>query len=236
MINLNKLAKEVIRLAKERPEHKYLSINGRCYYTFSHGGCIIGQALVNLYPELKWKLEKADRDNQVSSFDNLMNDWNIAYEGDEHLIPYLARVQELQDARRTWGEALEKSGLEKYIQLEIKSLDLAKEIIRLARENPDYIYHSNGDSCYYTKPNGGCIIGQALTNLYPELKLLLKEIDSRNAITVSMLFSTLKVDNTIPTSYFSDIQHNQDMEESWIQSVELSDIVWEVRQHEPQYV
>jgi hypothetical protein len=61
--------------------------------------------------------------------------------------------------------------------MKMKASKLLEEVIRIAKENPDAVYHGLEDGCYYnagTVSGGeqcyaeGCLIGQAIRNIYPE--------------------------------------------------------------------
>ena len=109
----------------------------------------------------------------------------------------------------------------------IKLTDLAKEVIRLADENPyhNYVPPRDSVSCFYTRgENGGCILGQALLNLYPHLKPLLEEVDSEGSMSITTLLKYLGHDNSLSLWYFKDIQTTQDSRNYWLECVSRSGI------------
>lgn len=68
----------------------------------------------------------------------------------------------------------------------MKTADIAREIIRLGHESPDFVYDSNPGGCTYLKEVDGklvgdCIVGQALVNLGIDREVL---IDADNRLKV----------------------------------------------------
>lgn len=112
-VDLNKVAREVINLSKENPDHVYNSPYA-CYYTWPNGGCILGQALIKAYPKIKDLLQLADLRSQFT-FTALCKDFKIDLEGDDHLINYLEEVQRYQDEGMPWSVAVTKSQLEEVL-------------------------------------------------------------------------------------------------------------------------
>ena len=112
----------------------------------------------------------------------------------------------------------------------IKLSDLKKEVIRLAEENPDFIYGNGhtekeisdsprlGERCYYLPHKGkpGCIMGQALGNLgFP--KELLKQADSERISIFTLLgrhSSKFEFDMDFKV-WFSRVQQKQDQKNCW---------------------
>lgn len=68
----------------------------------------------------------------------------------------------------------------------MKVIDVAREIVRLGRENPEHVYEMTSDlGCTYVRETleedyeGDCIVGQAMINLGLDPKILL---DADNAL------------------------------------------------------
>ncbi len=108
---------------------------------------------------------------------------------------------------------------------------LIDEVKRLAQENPDFVYQKFpgkvrpiAGNCYYTKSandlNKGCIFGQAILNLQPDLKDFLLEVDNR---TDSNGIGQVLKDLGFPRlTWCIDVQSNQDHGYCWKKAVELA--------------
>ena len=108
---------------------------------------------------------------------------------------------------------------------------LTTEVERLANLYPNAVYkrESVGTSCKYTRgevinsDNGevvgcGCIIGQAILNLYPGLRDQLESVDRFAALSVTDLLYRLTYTNAesqADIDYLMEIQNKQDREASW---------------------
>lgn len=127
-VTVESLHDEVVRIAAEQPEHIYESPNGGgCFYTHYSDeeppkpGCIIGVAIFNL----TGKLVKQDGSypNELGGGINTWEWRNIlgADAEDEWCAPmhsdpkrelthkWLARVQQEQDFKETWSDAVAKA-------------------------------------------------------------------------------------------------------------------------------
>lgn len=106
-ITAGPLVTEVKRLQKEFPEAVYKRKSGKnCSYssgTVSKGpkthGCLVGQALRNVYPDL-FKIAKKEYDTY--GVKELLDDLNIT--ATQNQIDYLETVQSNQDDRVCWGK------------------------------------------------------------------------------------------------------------------------------------
>lgn len=114
---------------------------------------------------------------------------------------------------------------------------LIQEVKRLAEQNPDFVYQiwctSCEASCFYTKsktdPNKGCIFGQAILNLQPELKELLQKVDDPrpdDASSVSRikdLIQQWEIKASIEQlDWCDDVQSAQDQEFTWANAVNFA--------------
>ncbi len=114
---------------------------------------------------------------------------------------------------------------------------LIEEVKRLANQNPDFVYQSikNTDDsrrCSYTEsaddPNKGCIFGQAILNLQPELKCVL---NGSGASIKKLLFELGIIDadpftqgyNNPDIEWCGVVQLQQDSERSWADAVKYAD-------------
>lgn len=113
MINVTDLVNKVRALAAENPDLVYPSVGptGRCYYLTSGRpndvpGCIMGQALIALDPELRPVLERADEDQDLirGILDKTLGSKVVQ---DNSLdVDWLALVQAKQDKAMSWGKAV----------------------------------------------------------------------------------------------------------------------------------
>lgn len=118
MVQLDELIKELKRLVENNPDFVYESVGYEynCYYTkgglqwgraflaqkTNCNGCLFGQALMNLYPELKEQLEEFDKRLFGVRIDGVLE--NIGYKGDRKLLDKLRIIQDKQDRGVKWGE------------------------------------------------------------------------------------------------------------------------------------
>lgn len=121
--------------------------------------------------------------------------------------------------------------------------EVKNEVLKLAKYNPDAVYKGDsGGACYYcrgeVKDNKtgdvigeGCIVGQALTNLRPELReyLSLPVVENHSIGDVLTGCINKLYGVNVPYSKFvkeklllSNIQHFQDTGETWGVAVEKS--------------
>ena len=102
--------------------------------------------------------------------------------------------------------------------------DLLREVKLLAAEKPDAIYAKQKGRCWYTKGEAGgeygCIIGQAIKRLNPELFISLKfgEEAGLNYETVGTLVDLGLIEGDI--CKLSEIQYSQDIGWKW------GDCIW----------
>ena len=103
------LVAEVRRLATENPDAVYINITGTCSYlngTAGCGsGCIIGQAILAIDPDLRDFLRQVDG----VSISAISKRLGLSY-GPE--IRWLSRVQSKQDCGHTWGKAVKQADKE----------------------------------------------------------------------------------------------------------------------------
>lgn len=102
-----------------------------------------------------------------------------------------------------------------------KSSEVLKEVRRLKKAYPDAIYNrpKNVNACFYSKgivKNGpktcGCLIGQAIRNIYPDLFTKLKNNEIRNGASSAADDIDL-IGNSVDR--LAMIQLAQDMGECW---------------------
>jgi hypothetical protein len=108
--------------------------------------------------------------------------------------------------------------------------DLKKEVARLVNTYPNTVYSSKIHTCFYTKvrteSGEGCLFGQAITNLYPELKPKLEEIDRGiksgcdNNGEGYRIETILEMFEFEPWEGANDIQDNQDTHHKWCECIE----------------
>jgi hypothetical protein len=106
---------------------------------------------------------------------------------------------------------------------------LELKIRELAAALPDFVYESYPDGvCKYTtgKNGEGCLIGQALVALEPDLILVLTDIDSRYCMGIDVLPRHLPIELTI-SPWIIDIQKQQDKGFKWSKCVEIADRLME---------
>lgn len=107
---------------------------------------------------------------------------------------------------------------------------LIQEIRKLATDWPNFVYERCGSACNYTKsknnPNKGCIFGQAILNLQPDLKELLTNNNSTPITTVLLNlldFEYKQEVNGNKISWCAEVQNKQDYGQSWANAIKLSD-------------
>lgn len=119
MIKLNDLQKEVRRLANQYPNAIYQSPNGfnGCYYNVgivANGpdteGCLLGQAIRNLEPEI-FEAITADSDDIVSLICIMNEDFDNSEDEEGDIEKWLSIVQGQQDGGKTWSEAVKIADL-----------------------------------------------------------------------------------------------------------------------------
>ena len=109
---LDKIVRRVKWLAKKYPDAEYImdDMSGSCLYTKGHVdngpkqlGCIIGQAILHVCPELKKELQHIDSE-MVSASTCLVNLGCAAYY--ETNLMLLDEIQCQQDSGKKWSEAV----------------------------------------------------------------------------------------------------------------------------------
>lgn len=118
-IDVDEVVKAVRKLAEERPEYRYESIIG-CYYTKGGDdglGCLVGQALVLLYPEVKDTLVRVDNRSvsEVPCLPELLTTLGVTDDPsseDKLKIRWLRDVQMFQDRGHRWSKAVELADAE----------------------------------------------------------------------------------------------------------------------------
>lgn len=118
---------EVQNLAKNQPEARYVAPNedvgttAICRYTSGNvtgtelSGCIIGNALINVYPEAKEKAEEFDKlfSGNINQLLKHIYDkcTTLSYLDDasKEKLTFMHNVQNYQDAGYSWGDALQKT-------------------------------------------------------------------------------------------------------------------------------
>ena len=103
----------------------------------------------------------------------------------------------------------------------VSGLDLKNEVIRIAQENPDFIYDIGvGEQCVYIKDGkGSCLIGRALFNL--GLIDASFEKSDRNDDGFDFVAETLDLDIDRETLDFLErVQHRQDRGWTWGSAVD----------------
>lgn len=98
---------------------------------------------------------------------------------------------------------------------------LIREVKRLAKQNPDFVYQSCGSNCFYTKSENdndcGCIFGQAILNLQPDLKETLQFFDNSSRVPrISVLLKKLGITASMKQqSWCNSVQSSQDRKSTW---------------------
>lgn len=119
MITIGKLKKQILALVKRFPDNVYKPYGKyhNCSYTkgkCTNGskGCLFGQALIKLKVDPD-KLKKLDR--EIRPIDNLLDQLGIKYT--EKQRQWLMAVQDGQDKKLTWKDALRYKPKRKYIKI-----------------------------------------------------------------------------------------------------------------------
>lgn len=109
-----------------------------------------------------------------------------------------------------------------YYPVEFTLRDLLNETIRLAKENPTYRYESpiGYNMCLYTEAKDsktkGCLLGQALINLDPTLRIPLDKEWSCSTIGIVLMYMFNRTEENIPTlNELCIIQRLQDQGVEW---------------------
>lgn len=111
--SVDQLIQAVVVLSQERPKMVYQGIHlSGCYYTKSAcsttDGCILGQALLRLQPELRPMLEEWDnRSSGASGIQFLLKELGIEF---SDKVAWCCRVQGSQDREAEWGWAVSTAG------------------------------------------------------------------------------------------------------------------------------
>lgn len=106
MFTIEELIGEVRRLTKENPDYIYNAPeHDGCSYISSkddpHKGCIFGQAMLNLDPDLHDTLDKFDTYGIPYILRDVLN-----VSGTDRQYDWCAMFQRKQDTGHMWGEAL----------------------------------------------------------------------------------------------------------------------------------
>ncbi len=108
---------------------------------------------------------------------------------------------------------------------------LIQEVRNLATDWPDFVYQScSSGTCCYTKsktdPNKGCIFGQAILRLQPDLKDVLL---NNNSVSISGLLMILGFDVDAfnkQRNWCIEVQQKQDRHQTWANAVKFADERW----------
>ena len=102
-----------------------------------------------------------------------------------------------------------------------KTSEILKEVRRLQKEYPNCVY--NQDTCSYSKGSckkgpktKGCIIGQAIRNVYPDLFELIKRDDDTNSIESIISSKNYEITGSKrDIGRLEDVQNRQDQAFEW---------------------
>lgn len=120
VITLKELVAKVLELAETSPDNKYIMEDSSvgCLYTSgscSNGavGCIFGQALTALNPDLRGYLETVDNRDTGKNIDVVLRELKDNGElemlnGAHMVVSACARLQNQQDSGKAWRDALEQ--------------------------------------------------------------------------------------------------------------------------------
>lgn len=107
----------------------------------------------------------------------------------------------------------------------MRVIDIAQEVVRLGKENPDFVYNSplkSGECVYVSGGEGSCIVGQALINLGVDIDILkasdyaLVELgDGDMASSVIDKVLDVEDDDSDLIYYIDDVQREQDQRTPW---------------------
>ncbi len=108
---------------------------------------------------------------------------------------------------------------------------LMNEVRSLAEQNPDFIYDGGG-RCFYTKSihseECGCIIGQAILKLQPNLRLYFQKIERGLIPNVTGLLPKLEINynqNKKKIDWLQCVQSSQDKGICWQNAVHTADML-----------
>lgn len=117
---------------------------------------------------------------------------------------------------------------------EFTAEQLVKEVKELAEQNPDFVYSGSDDGggwCFYTKSidsqECGCIIGQGILKLQPNLRSYLQQAEAGLIPDVSCLLINLGINYLAESkrlSWLKSVQYSQDRGLSWGDSIHAADI------------
>ncbi len=106
---------------------------------------------------------------------------------------------------------------------------LIQEVKRLANQNPDFVYQSCNNTCFYTRSENnndcGCIFGQAILNLQPDLKEKLQEFDNSTSVPrIHILLKKLGMKlSLMQKSWCAAVQSSQDRKCSWSHAIQYAE-------------
>ena len=123
--HIKKIYDEVIRLCKTRPNITYMNFSS-CYYSSGKCsddsvGCIVGQAICNLYPEKQESLIVQDENRSITaSF--LIHDifgYEELSKKDKERLKAIDYIQTNQDRQLTWKQSLDNAIKSGWIEFEL---------------------------------------------------------------------------------------------------------------------
>lgn len=101
---------------------------------------------------------------------------------------------------------------------------LVAEVRRLAAENPDAVYGKSTSTCSYlygTAGSGnGCIIGQAILAIDPDLRDFLRQVDGES---IHAIYERLGLDYGPEIRWLNRVQYKQDCRYTWDKAVSSAD-------------
>lgn len=108
---------------------------------------------------------------------------------------------------------------------------LIETIRKLAEENPEAVYSVSDidfDNCQYTRgvcgPGSGCIVGQAIAQLYPDKIPKMVAQDNRGPIGAAALFDDLDIEyKRKEIRWINTVQARQDVGHPWLDAIKLAD-------------
>lgn len=106
---------------------------------------------------------------------------------------------------------------------------LIAKVRELAAKHPatKYVPPGHYTGCKYTKGEAGggcgCLLGQALVSLQPDLLPLLMHLDAKENVTIDdLLVDHISIDGFVP--WLTEVQQNQDMGKTWSVAVATADM------------
>lgn len=226
-VTAKQLVDSVIKIAAERPDFVYETVDNdwRCVNFIAKSGapsCIIGHALAD--NGITWgnlKEEGLAYNSPVNSLKSVLSEWP-----DQNDILFLQNVQTSQDNGTPWGEsvALAKQVRSVIAVTKITVQQLVDSTIRIAEENPNYVYKSpDGGGCVYFDPETkqpSCLIGHALADngiTFDDLG----ELGIRNAIDSvdNVCWRIEPFPETKFVNFLERVQINQDCGIPWGEAV-----------------